>query len=60
MLIAAWAVGINDIYIYLRDEYACRAILERELAVLADPPCLLPEFICAAAPAPTSAAKSRR
>ena len=30
MLIAAWAVGIDDIYIYLRDEYAaCRAIARR-------------------------------
>ena len=28
-LIAAWAVGIDEIYIYLRDEYhGCRAILE--------------------------------
>jgi formate dehydrogenase len=44
MLIAAWAVGIDAIYIYLRDEYAgCRAILARELAALAaDPPCKLP------------------
>ena len=44
MLIAAWAVGIDDVYIYLRDEYAaCRAILERELRALeADPPCPLP------------------
>ena len=44
MLIAAWAVGIADIYIYLRDEYAgCRAVLEREIAALeADPPCPLP------------------
>ncbi len=34
-LIAAWAVGIDDIYIYLRDEYAaCRAILAREIAAL--------------------------
>ncbi|MCI3952065.1 MAG: Respiratory-chain dehydrogenase domain 51 kDa subunit [Burkholderiales bacterium] len=43
-LIAAWAVGIAEIYIYLRDEYAgCRAILERELdALRADPPCTLP------------------
>ena len=43
-LIAAWAVGIDEIYIYLRDEYhGCRAILERELAALkADPPCRLP------------------
>jgi len=43
-LIAAWAVGIAEIYVYLRDEYAgCREILERELAALkADPPCALP------------------
>jgi formate dehydrogenase len=40
MLIAAWAVGIEDIYIYLRDEYhACRALLQQELAALmAAPP----------------------
>ncbi len=40
MLIAAWAVGIEDVYVYLRDEYhACREMLERELAALvADPP----------------------
>ncbi|HEX3062213.1 MAG TPA: NAD(P)H-dependent oxidoreductase subunit E [Usitatibacter sp.] len=40
MLIAAWAVGIGDIYVYLRDEYhACRELLEREIAALqADPP----------------------
>ncbi|MDL2336905.1 MAG: NADH-ubiquinone oxidoreductase-F iron-sulfur binding region domain-containing protein [Pseudomonadota bacterium] len=40
MLIAAWAVGIDAIYIYLRDEYhGCRAVLERELAKLhASPP----------------------
>ena len=44
MLIAAWAVGIDAVYIYLRDEYAgCRAILTKELAALrADPPCKLP------------------
>jgi len=43
-LIAAWAVGIDEIYIYLRDEYhGCRAILEKELAALkADPPCGIP------------------
>ena len=43
-LIAAWAVGIDAIYIYLRDEYhGCRAILEREIAALqADPPCAIP------------------
>jgi formate dehydrogenase beta subunit len=39
-LIAAWAVGIEAIYIYLRDEYhGCRAVLEQELDKLrADPP----------------------
>ena len=43
-LIASWAVGIAEIYIYLRDEYhGCRAILEREIAALtADPPYPLP------------------
>lgn len=45
-VIAAWAVGIDAVYIYLRDEYhGCRAILERELAALQnDPPCPLPAF----------------
>jgi formate dehydrogenase len=44
MLIAAWAVGIDAIYVYLRDEYAaCRQILARELEALTrDPPCALP------------------
>jgi len=39
-LIAAWAVDIGKIYIYLRDEYAaCRQILTEEIAKLqADPP----------------------
>jgi formate dehydrogenase beta subunit len=43
-IIAAWAVQISEIYIYLRDEYAgCREILERELKALqANPPCPLP------------------
>ncbi len=43
-LIAAWAVGIDEIYIYLRDEYhGCRAILEREIAALqANPPYAIP------------------
>jgi formate dehydrogenase len=43
-MIAAWAAGCSEIYIYLRDEYAgCRAILQRELAALADnPPCAIP------------------
>jgi NADH:ubiquinone oxidoreductase subunit F (NADH-binding)/NADH:ubiquinone oxidoreductase subunit E len=46
MLIAAWAVGIDDIYVYLRDEYAaCRAVLARELEALqADPPRPLPRI----------------
>ena len=45
-IIAAWAVGIDAVYIYLRDEYhGCRAILEQELAALqANPPCRLPEL----------------
>ncbi len=40
MLIAAWAVGIDRIFIYLRDEYhGCRALLETELGTLrAHPP----------------------
>ncbi len=40
MLVAAWAVGIDSIWIYLRDEYhACREMLEREInALKADPP----------------------
>lgn len=39
-LIAAWAVGIEEIYIYLRDEYAAiREMLEVEMAKLeANPP----------------------
>ncbi len=44
MLIAAWAVDVSEIYIYLRDEYAgVRAILEKEIAALQkNPPCKLP------------------
>jgi formate dehydrogenase len=48
MLIAAWAVGIARIYVYLRDEYhGCRALLEAELARLrAEPPIAqMPEII---------------
>jgi formate dehydrogenase len=46
MLIAAWAVGIDDVYIYLRDEYhACRVMLEQEIAALkANPPGKLPKI----------------
>jgi len=37
MLVAAWAVGIAEVYIYLRDEYhGCREMLERELALLTE------------------------
>jgi formate dehydrogenase beta subunit len=44
MLIAAWAAGVAEIWIYLRDEYAaCRAILETELEKLrTGAPCALP------------------
>lgn len=39
MLIAAWAVGIDKIYIYLRDEYhGCRSMLEAELKKLKSSP----------------------
>jgi NADH:ubiquinone oxidoreductase subunit F (NADH-binding) len=47
-LIAAWAVGIETIYVYLRDEYhGCRVMLEAELERLrADPPVQgMPEII---------------
>jgi formate dehydrogenase len=45
-LIAAWAVGIDDVYIYLRDEYAaCRAILAAEIEALErEPPSPLPRL----------------
>jgi formate dehydrogenase len=44
MLIAAQVVGIDAIYIYLRDEYhGCRQLLETELARLkVNPPCPMP------------------
>ena len=46
MLIAAQVVGIDAVYIYLRDEYhACRKVLETELAKLqANPPVALPKI----------------
>ena len=46
MLVAAQVVGIEAIYIYLRDEYhGCRALLQQELAALqANPPCPLPHI----------------
>ncbi|MDP3454829.1 NADH-ubiquinone oxidoreductase-F iron-sulfur binding region domain-containing protein [Methyloversatilis sp.] len=44
MLIAAYCVGIGEVYVYLRDEYAhVRDILQKELKkLLAAPPCALP------------------
>ena len=40
MLIAAWAVGIERIYVYLRDEYhGCRTLLQTEIdRLVAHPP----------------------
>ena len=45
-LIACWAVGIEEIYLYLRDEYAAsRSILLKELEALKnDPPEKLPKI----------------
>src|SRR5262249_42032143 len=45
-IVAAWTIGIDDVYIYLRDEYhGCRALLQRELNSLCeDPPCRIPKF----------------
>ena len=45
-LIAAWAVKLDEIYLYLRDEYAAsREILIRELnALKEDPPAQLPKI----------------
>jgi len=47
MLVAAWAVEAEVVYIYLRDEYPqCHAILNRALDDLrGDPPCALPEIV---------------
>jgi formate dehydrogenase len=46
LLIAAWVVEAEDVFIYLRDEYASiRSLLTREIAALAaDPPCALPRL----------------
>jgi formate dehydrogenase len=45
-LIAAWAAGCGETYIYLRDEYAgCRRMLAEEIAALEkSPPCALPRI----------------
>ncbi len=43
MLIAAWAVGIERIYVYLRDEYhGCRTVLQHEIDRLAAKPPISP------------------
>ena len=44
MLISGWATECQEIYIYLRDEYAgCQVTLSQELAALRrDPPCSIP------------------
>ncbi len=46
LLIAARVVEADDVYLYVRDEYAAiREVLARELAALeADPPCPLPRL----------------
>lgn len=45
-LLAAWIIDADEVFFYLRDEYAAvRAIFEREIeALYADPPCALPGF----------------
>ncbi len=63
MLIAAWAVGIDEIYIYLRDEYAaCRAILDARARGACAGPAMraAARSTCAAAQVRTSAAKNPR
>src|SRR5579875_3198150 len=64
MLIAAWAVGIDAIYVYLRDEYPqCRKILLDELAALqANPPAPRRRWISGSGTGgfACSAARSRR
>ncbi len=43
MLIAAWAVEAEEVYIYVRDEYpACRKVLQTELVKLKENPPALP------------------
>jgi formate dehydrogenase len=46
MLVAAVVVGVEKVFIYLRDEYhGCRALLSEAIAELqAHPPCPLPEI----------------
>ena len=63
MLIAAWVVEAREIYLYLRDEYPeVRLMLLDEIAKVEAGRAVArtPSCICAAAPAPTSAAKNPR
>ena len=63
MLIAAWVVEAADIYVYIRDEYPeLILMLREEFARVAEAGLVAARdaSICAAAPAPTSAAKSPR
>jgi formate dehydrogenase len=60
MLIAAWAVASTRSTLPARRVRRVPRILTRELAALRDPPCPCRRSSCAAARAPTSAAKSRR
>ena len=63
MLIAAWVVEAPETYIYIRDEYPeLRLMLARRDRQGREgrPRRRTPSCICAAAPAPTSAAKNRR
>jgi len=47
ILIAAWATEIDEVYLYIRDEYpACRALMAQAIAELeADPPAQLPKLV---------------
>ncbi len=47
ILIAAWATEIDEVYLYIRDEYpACRALMAQAIADLeADSPAKLPKLI---------------
>ncbi len=63
MLIAAWVVEAADIYLYVRDEYpeVIAAARSRRSPRSRRRACRrTPRSICAAAPAPTSAAKNPR
>ncbi len=63
MLIAAWCAGVGEIYVYLRDEYARLPRDPRGRAresCKRSRPARCRRSTCAAARAPTSAARSRR